>query len=85
MSVVNVYVPMPIFSSALVTPANRRKNHLYLISPASFSLSVMFFYVASSVIYTVVSIYSLLKAHRSVISSQPTPARIAEVIRTNRI
>ena len=68
---------MPIFSSAFATAAKRRKNHLYLIKPASCSLSATEPMLSSAVISTVVVIASLLKAHRSEASSQPESPRRA--------
>ena len=69
---------MPIFSSALATAAKIRKNHLYLMSPASWSLSATVPTVSSAVTSMVVSRGSLLNPHRSDASSQPTDASSAD-------
>ena len=59
------------------------KNHLYLMSPSSWSFVAMVFRLSSRVISMVVSTGALLKEHMSFASSQPTPARIADVMSTN--
>ena len=79
---------MPTSSLAPVTAANSRKNHLYLMRPAFWSLSAMEPISSSAVTSMVMSWVdgiSRLKANRSLASSQPTPARMAEATSTQRI
>lgn len=53
------------------------------MSPSSWSFVAMVFRLSSRVISMVVSTGALLKEHMSFASSQPTPARIADVMSTN--
>ena len=73
---------MPILSPAWRTAPKILKNHLYSISPSFLSFVAMELTSSSFVTSMVAVTGSLLNAHISFASSQPTPARIADTATT---